>query len=326
MLEVVFNVRSPLRSRREFLGSSAVAALACALRAPANDTQQTTLDRRQPQGLKLACSSQAFCDLKWDEAFEEVKKAGFRYAALAMFEGSSHLSPSALNDPEAHAKRIIAVTSRLEIDPIAVHANLVVGDPSQFPGLTTPDAAARKTVLAQFERIVACARFAEIPLISVTPGRLIETLTADACIKNACDVLAQMHAMAARRGLLLAAANPSGSIAQDPDETLKILERVPGLRLDYQVGHVVANQYSVEQTGSLMKHVGHVRVSNARPGEPNIAFDEGGQLGYDVRLFVESFLREKVNAHVSLECAKPSDRAGIPRLKEILEGAGVSAS
>src|SRR4029077_3918419 len=105
------------------------------------------------------------------------------------------------------------------------HANFVLGVPTHFPGLTTADAAARKTILALFERVVTAARIADIPLIIVTPGRLIETVSPDACLKNACDMLTQMHALVARRGLMLAIGNQTGSIGQQPADAQKILER-----------------------------------------------------------------------------------------------------
>ena len=68
-----------------------------------------------------------------------------------MLEGSAHINPSALSDPEAHGKKIAAVSARLEIEPIAIHANFVLGDANLFPGLTTADAAARKYLATQME-------------------------------------------------------------------------------------------------------------------------------------------------------------------------------
>jgi sugar phosphate isomerase/epimerase len=315
---------SPI-SRRDFLRSSAAIALAGGLSDPAKRTDQLALERRQPAGLKIACSSLAFADLKWDEALEEIKKLGFRYAELAMFEGFAHVNPSMLADPDVHAKRIATICSRLEIEPIAIHANFVLGDPNQFPGLTTPDAAARKTILAQFERIVLCAKTAEIPLIHLMPGRLIESLSPEACFKNACDVLTQMHALVARRGLLLAFKNHTGSIGQSPEDAQRILDKVPGLRLDYDLSHVVANQYSLEQTEPLMKYIAHVSMHNAKPGNHDLPL-QNGELNYPLHPFLHTFRREKVNAYVSVECSSPAHRANITGLKAILQREDVAAS
>jgi sugar phosphate isomerase/epimerase len=286
---------------------------------------QTPLDRRQPSDLKVACSSLAFSDVKWDEALEQIKNLGFRYAELAMFEGVAHVNPSSLSEPDTHAKKIVAVCSRLEIEPIAIHANFVLGDPNQFPGLTTPDAAARKSILAQFERVVNCARVAEIPLIHLLPGRLVDGVSPDVCIRNACDLLTQMHALVARRGLMLAIKNQSGSIAQDPYDSQRILEKVPGLRLDYDISHVVANQYRVEQTEPLMKSVAHVSVRNARPGNPCVPLNEG-ELSYSVRPFLSYLRQKKVNAYVSIEYGTPAFRSSIPELRAILQREGVPLS
>jgi sugar phosphate isomerase/epimerase len=311
-------------SRRKFLGFGAAVAAARSLALPPVGNQ-TALERKQPVGLKLSCSSLAFSDMKWDEALEQIKVLGFRYASLAMLEGWAHINPSVLSDPESHGKKVAAAATRLGIEPTVIHANFVLGDAQLFPGLTTPDAAARKTVLAQFERVVTVARTAEVPLIIVTPGRFVETLSEDACLKNACDVLTQMHALAARRGLLLAFRNQSGSIGQNPHDAQKILDNVPGLRLDYQICHVVANQYSMEQTEPLMKHIAHVGVRNAKPGEHDLSL-ENDQLSYPIQPFFDMFRRQRVQAFVSVECWRPKDRSDIPALKAILERVGVDTS
>ncbi len=256
--------------------------------------------------------------MPWDAALEEIKKLGFQYVDLAMFEGWAHISPSQLSDPEGHAKRITAVCSRLDLDPIAIHANFAIGDPKQFPGLTVPDPAARKTILAQFERVVACARAAAIPLVNVQPGKFIENVAPETCLKNATDILSQMHAIAARRGLWLSIENHTGSIAQHPDDAAKILEAVTGLRLDYDLSHVVCNQYSLEQTMPLMKHVAHVGVRNAKPDDYDVPI-EHGELSYAIQPFLEAFRKEKVNAFVSIEYFSPARRPSIVPLKSILE-------
>ena len=107
---------------------------------------QSAFERRQPSGLKISCSSLAFSDMTWEAALVEIKKLGFHYADLAMFEGWTHVFPSMLTEPEAHGKKIGSVCERLEIEPIAIHTNFAIGDRKQFPGITLPDPSARKTM------------------------------------------------------------------------------------------------------------------------------------------------------------------------------------
>lgn len=313
--------RSP-STRRELLHSWAAVALAGMLSPRSRNSDQSALERRQPTELNLSCSCLAFTDLKWEESLEEIKSLGFRFAELAMSEGLGHVSPSALGDPEVHAKKIIASCSRIAVEPIAIEANFVLGAPNQFPGITTPDAAARKTILAQFERVVACARVAEIPLVIVQAGRLVDSVSVDTCFKNACDVLLQMHALVARRGLMLAIKNQTGSIAQEPDDCQKILERVPGLRIDYDMGYVVANQQSIEQTEPIMKHIAHVAIRNAVPGDYGVSLRDG-ELSYSVHPFLSALRRERVNAYLSVQSGQVSRQANIAGIKSILEQEGI---
>lgn len=276
-------------------------------------------------GLKLSCSSLAFSDMTWDAALAEIKKLGFHYADLAMFEGWTHVSPSALADPEAHGKRIAEVCDRLKIEPIAIHANFALGDRDRFPGLTISDPAARRTILSHFERVVTCARNAEIPLVNVQPGKFIDGVPRETCLKNAKEMLTQMHAIAARRGLVLSFENHTGSIAQQPEDALYILNDVSGLRLDYDTSHVVANSISVEQTLELMRFVAHVGVRNAKPESHDEPIQDG-KLSYPIKPFLDAFREAKVNAYVSVEYFKPEKRASIAPLKAILEGEGIPAA
>ena len=275
-------------------------------------------------GLKLSCSSLGFTDLTWDAALAEIQKLGFRYVVLAMFEGWAHVFPSTLADPEGHGKKIAAVCDQLKIEPIAIHANFALGDRNQFPGLTIADPAARKTILAHFERVVSCARAAEIPLVNVQPGKFIDNVPRETCIKNAIELLTQMHAMATRRGLLLSFENHSDTIGHDPKDALAILEGVPGLRLDYDVSHVTANSFSIEQTGSLLKHVAHVGVRNAKPGSHNEPIKDG-KLLYAIKPFVDAFREKNVKAYVSVEYYQPEMRGSIAPLKAILEQEGITS-
>ncbi|GEM_PF-2471999 len=310
-------------SRRRFFVDASAASAALAFGA-ARAAAQQALERRQPVGLRLSCSSLAFSDRTWEEALAEIKRLGFRYADLAMFEGWTHVFPSTLADPEGHGKKIAEACAKLQVEPIAIHASFAIGDRKQFPGLTIADPAARKTILAHFERVVTCARTAEVPLINVQPGRFVEGVPREMCLKNAIDMLTQMHAMAARRGIALSFENHSDSIAESPRDALAILNGVAGLRLDYDPSHVVARSISLEETLPLMKFVSHVGVRNAKPGDFNLPVT-GGKLDYAIGPFLEAFRQAKVNAYVSVEYFEPEQRPSIAPLKAILEAEGVTS-
>ncbi len=311
-------------TRRDVLRGAAAAA-ACLLAGTGRTSgAASALARRQPRGLKLSCSSLAFSDMTWDKALEEIKKLGFRYADLAMFEGWTHISPSELSDPRGHAKKISSACNHLEVEPIALHANFKPEKTGNFPGLTTPDRDARKTVLSHFQRVVDCARAAEIPLINVQPGRFIPGTARETCLQNAVETLKAMQEAASRAGLILTFENHTGSIGQDPQDTLALLEGVPGLKLDYDPSHVVACSIPVKDTLPLMKYVAHVGIRNTKAGDYNQPI-AGGKLLYPLKEFVDAFRTAKIDSYVSIEYFQPAMREQIPRLKEILEREGIPA-
>ncbi len=316
---------SHIVSRRAVLRRALAGAAAIAVGMGRASADQAALERRRPVGLKLSCSSLAFSDLTWEAALGEIKRLGFRYADLAMFEGWAHVSPSALIDPEGHAKKITEECARLELEPIALDADFALGDRKQFPGLTVLDPAARKTILGHFERVVRCARAADVPLINVQPGKFIPDIPRAACLKNAIDMLTQMHAMAARPGLVLSFENHTGSIAQQPADGLEILDAIPGLRLNYDPSHVVANSISVEETLPLMPHVAHIGIRNAKPGSYNEPVEDG-KLAYPIKPFIDAWRCARINAYVSVEYYEPAKRDSIPALKQVLEREGISVT
>lgn len=309
-----------LPSRREVLQAGiAVAAGSVASRLALGES---ALERRQPRGLKVSCSSLAFSDMSWDKALGEIKKLGFRYADLAMFEGWTHISPSELTDPEKHAGKIRDVCGRLKIEPIALHANFNPGKAKDFPGLTTDDVEARKTILDHFDRVLLCAARAEIPLVNLQPGKFIKDTARQTCLDRAIELLKEMHNRARREGVELSFENHTGSIGEQVRDTLDILQAVQGLKLDYDFSHVVASSIEVEETIPLLKHVGHIGIRNAKPGSFNEPI-EGDKLNYSLDAFLKLMRKAEVDAYVSIEYYQPAMRPQIARLKGILDKAGV---
>ena len=278
--------------------------------------------QRDPKGLEMSCASLAYSDMSWDKALSEMKKQGFRSADLAMFEGWTHISPSQLTNPEAHGQRIAEVCRELQINPIAIHANFAVGKRGKFPGLTTPDPEARKTILEHFDRVVTCARVAEIPLINVQPGRFIDGMKREECLKLSGDMLNEMQKRAARAGITLSFENHTGSVGERPEDCLTLLKAAPGLKLDYDFSHTVACGYSVEETKPLLQYIAHIGIRNAKKGNYNLSVSSD-TLDYPLDDFLAALRKAHVNAYVSIEYFEPKMREHIPALKKILENHGV---
>ena len=162
-------------------------------------------------------------------------------------------------------------------------------------------------------------------MLAVVAGTLLGLLAGtvggklDATIQG---LLNAMLALAARRGLLLSVENHSGSIAQDPSDAERILEDVPGLGLDYDMAHAISNSISLGQVTPLIKHIVHVGVRNAKPGDFNVSTTDL-RLDFELGPQLNALRAANVNAYVSVDYFRPSERASLTPLKNILEGAGV---
>ncbi len=280
--------------------------------------------QRRPKGLEVSCSSLAFSNMSWDKALVEMKKLGFRSVDLAMFEGWTNISLSKLTSPKKHGRKIAAVCKKLKLDPIAIHANFVVGNRKQFPGLTSPDPKARKQVLEHFDRVLLCAQAANIPLINVQPGRFVKGMKREECLRLAGKMLRKMQQRAAKAGVILTFENHTGSIGERPEDCLTLLKAAPGLKLDYDFSHVIACGYQVEDTKELWKYIAHIGIRNAKKGNFNLPV-KGDKLNYSLSSFLDALRKANVNAYVSIEYFEPKMVNQIPALKRILERQGIKS-
>jgi sugar phosphate isomerase/epimerase len=263
-------------------------------------------------------------DVLPEDTLEAIRELGFYYVDLAMFEGWTHVSPSKLRKPEKHGTEIASVCERVGIQPIAIHANFNPRQEEGFPGLTVADERVRAKLLEQFERVVACAVSGGVPLVNVQPGHFLDDMPRRRSLDHAVALLKAMQRTAKRRGVTLTFENHSGSIAEQPEDALYLLESVEGLRLDYDPSHVVAQSIPVESTRTLMPYVAHVGIRNAKPGNYNLPMGEEG-LDYDGSEFIGYFREYGVNAYVSVEYFEPSMRPEIPKLKDWLRQRGVAS-
>ncbi|GIW80144.1 MAG: hypothetical protein KatS3mg105_1951 [Gemmatales bacterium] len=312
------------QGRREFLARSVLLAgtsewLSSAILA------DDVLERRKPVGLKISCSSLAFSDMPWDKALAAIKKLGFRYADLAMFEGWTHVSPSQLTEPEKLGKKIAEVCEKLAIEPIAIHANFRPSKDKKFPGLTASELKYRRAIWEHFGRVLACARAASIPLINVQPGKFFAELPRQVCLDNAANVMRVMVRQADQHDIQVSFENHTGSVAEKPHDALYLLEKVDGLRLDLDFSHVVANSIPLKETLPLLKYVSHVGVRNAKAGDFNVPLAADGEMNYPLGDFISALRQARVKAFVSVEYFEPKKRDSIPPLKKALEKLGLSS-
>ncbi len=312
----------PITRRHVLRNTTAATFLLAGSSARAGVIEDRTAPARP--GLRQSCSSLAFSDRTWEAALAEIRRLGFRYAELAMFEGWTHVGPSRLSEPEAHGRKIAAACHRLGLVPVALHANFALAEPKPWPGLTVADPAARRTLIEQFEHVLICAEAASVPLINVQPGSWLKDVPHAPSLQHAAATLRAFQERAEHAGVHLSFENHTGSIAEQPDDALALLEAVPGLGLDLDLSHVVANRLTLERIQPLLKHVVHADVRNARPGDYNAPVN-GDHLDYDLGVFLDVLQDLKPVMYLSVEYYEPKMQPQIAPLKTILEHEGVAA-
>ncbi|MGH9616106.1 MAG: sugar phosphate isomerase/epimerase family protein [Acidobacteriaceae bacterium] len=142
---------------------------------------------------------------------------------------------------------------------------------------------------------VACG----IPSIMVLPGVVNPGQSRGEALDASSATLAHLQSMAAKANVLLTIEAHVHSYLESPEQTLKLLEMVPGLRLTLDYSHFLCLGYRQEEIDELAPYAAHVHLRQARAGVLQARL-EMGTLNFNAILGV---LRDAdYSGFLALEC------------------------
>lgn len=248
----------------------------------------------RPKEPTVACHAWAFGRLGYPRAFEHIAELGFTAVDVPLGGADD---PAALpldrflTEPTAiHALNADLAEHRLLLTDLFVALPHPVND---------PDPTRRQRATEVFRRVIDAFAVIEKPSgITISPGTVHTGESREADFERAAHGLRELVTCAADASFPLSIEPHLGSIAQTPDETMHLLDQVPGLELTLDYSHFIAGGIHQREVAPLHAFTRHFHVRQGRPeclavpvAEGAIDFDHVFALmrkhGYDGTITVE---------------------------------------
>jgi len=219
--------------------------------------------------MKAACSTAGFTKLPLDDALRNIRGLGFDFVDLLMMEGWAHINPSELvPDPVSKARQVAEMLKENELTAIGI--NGYVSSP-----INSPDPEHQKQNRAELEALAIFAKEIGIPVVVVQPGHVDPDRGLERSREASVKALREMADIAKEYDRILAIETHVGSVAEKYEDTLKMVDAIPGLKLAYDPSHFVMTEQKLADSEPLLHHTAHVHLRNAVVGNFQAAMDEG---------------------------------------------------
>lgn len=238
--------------------------------------------------MRFSCADYAWPALSPDATAAVIADLGFTGVDVAVFGDTTQVRLSdVVADPGAHGR---ALAERLSRRGLAVADVFLTADAFDLTRLSPTsrhaDDVARLAAISRATVVFADA--AGAPGVTLLPGVVEEGRTADEALDLAAESLAAFVAVAADRGLAVSVEPHLGSVIPDPEATLELLARCPGLLVTLDPAHFAYQGAGVDR---MLPLLGRTRHLQARFGGPGVMQSRRADNRIDYALLVHG-LRE----------------------------------
>jgi sugar phosphate isomerase/epimerase len=203
----------------------------------------------------VACSTLCFARHPLERCLRIIAELEFSRLDVAIHEQGPHLRPSEV------AADVTLAAQRIRIGPSLTPAAFNVE-------IEAADAA---TYQHQLRAVCRLARLSSVSLLSVPAGPTGRGL--DAEVRR----LQPLVRLALAEGIVLTVTTRAGTVTEDPDATVELCRRVPGLGLTLDPSHYIAGPHQGEpfdQVYPYVRHL-HLRDTGRRPDQFQVRVGQG---------------------------------------------------
>ena len=220
--------------------------------------------------LKIACADFTFPLLPHDRVLNLIAMLEFDGVDIGLFEGRSHLWPSAEFKSSKSGSRLRRKLMDRGLRCADVFLQM---DPNFIPyAINHPDAARRRRARDWFVRTLDYAAAAGAKHVTTLPGVHFETQSRSVSWQRTRDELAWRVAQAERLGIVFSVEAHVGSIAPDPKAALRLVHDVPGQTLTLDYTHFTRVGLPDSASEPLIPHASHFHARGASKGRLQAAF------------------------------------------------------
>ncbi len=228
--------------------------------------------------IEFACHTWAFTDLTLMEAFGTIARLGFRYVDIG--SGSNLNTQRAAEHPRPYAA---------EIQQDLETFNLKVSDLYlMLPRISLADESKRQKDLDLYKALLPFAVALGTPGITLSPG-LAQSEADEEASDRVEAALREMYKLGKSAGLRVSVEPHMDSMAQTPEQTIKLLNDVPGLSLTLDWAQMVCQDVFHEDILPLLPHTKHIQIRQAARAQLQTPFDQG-------RIDIQQFIKDVVAA------------------------------
>jgi sugar phosphate isomerase/epimerase len=215
--------------------------------------------------MKLACADFTFPLLPHDKVLSVISMLEFPGVDIGLFEGRSHLRPSAMFTNVEKNARELAHKLR---DNNLTAADIFLQTAEDFTSVAAnhPEAAVREKARQMFVHTLEFASICNGRHVSSLPGVVFEEEAQDVSYGRACEELNWRCEKAKEYGLVFSVEAHVGSIVPDPVSAEKLVLDVPGLTLTLDYTHFTKQGLPDSQVEPLIKYASHFHARGASKG------------------------------------------------------------
>lgn len=213
---------------------------------------------------EFACHTWAFTDLTLMEALGTIARLGFRYVDIG--SGSNLNTQRAAEHPRPFAADI-----RQDLETF----NLKVSDLYlMLPRISLADESKRQKDLDLYKALLPFAAALGAPGITLSPGLAQPTEDLEAP-DRVVAALREMVKLGKSIGLRVSIEPHMDSMAQTPEQVLKLLKDVPDLSLTLDWAQMVCQDIFHEDILKLLPYTQHIQIRQAARAQLQTPFEQG---------------------------------------------------
>lgn len=215
---------------------------------------------------EFSCHTWGFNDLTLVEALGTIARMGFRYVDIGT---GTHLNLAQLSKSRHRQQRILDLIENLQLFNLQV-ADLYL----MFPRISVDDDKKRETDIALFKALLPIARAINARGVTISTG-LIHPEDDTEAYQRTIASLQEMTEFAESREIPLSIEPHLDSMAQTPEQTLKILDDVQGLDITLDWAQLVCQNITDEEIQTLLPRTRHIHIRQAARNQLQVPYNRG---------------------------------------------------
>lgn len=257
--------------------------------------------------MHLSCHTWAFRDLLLPEALGTIARMGFRYVDLG---SGAHLNIARAANSGTRAETLAEIRGDLALFNLKL-ADLYI----LLPRISINDLARRRTDLTAFRALVPFAKALGAPGITISPG-LIHPEDDTAAWDRTVGALRDMVEAAQKADMPLSIEPHMDSMAQTPEQALRLVEAVEGLQITLDWATFAYQKIKPDAIVALLPHTRHVHLRQAASRKLQTPVAKGK---IDLGDVIQRLQAAGYDGGLCVDFMPPADQHGLQKINPIID-------